>query len=44
MFLENSIFVVEVLVKEHGKPEVKEVKEKEIQNLETYEIFEEVED
>ena len=44
MFLENSIYVVEVPVKEHGKPEVKEAKEKEIKNLETYETFEEVDD
>ena len=43
-FLENSIYVVEVPVKDHGKPEVKEAKEKEIQNLETYETFEEVDD
>ena len=43
-FLENSIFVVEVPVKEHGKPEVIEAKEKEIENLETYETFEEVDD
>ena len=44
MFLESSVYVVEVPVREHGKPEVKEAKEKEIQNLETYETFEEVED
>ena len=43
-FLENSIFVVEVPVKEHGKPEVIEAKEKKIENLETYETFEEVDD
>ena len=41
-FLENSVFVVEVPVKEHEKIEVKE--EKEIQNLEAYETFEEVDD
>ena len=43
-FLENSIFVVELPVKEYGKPEVIEAKEKEIENLETYETFEEVDD
>ena len=31
-------------VKEHGKPELIETKEKEIENLETYETFEEVDD
>ena len=43
-FLENSIYVVEVPVKDHGKPEVIKAKEKEIQNFETYETFEEVDD
>ena len=43
-YLENSIYGVEVPVKDHRKPEVIEAKEKEIQNLETYEIFEEVDD
>merc|ERR1712114_131168 len=43
-FLESLVYVVEVPVKEHGKPEVKEAKEKKIKNLETYETFEEVED
>ena len=43
-FLENSVYVVEVLVKEHGKPVVKEAKQKEIKNLETYKTFEEEED
>ena len=43
-FLENSIYVVEVPVREHGKAEVIEAKEKEIKNLETYETFEEVDD
>ena len=42
MFFGNSIFLVEVPVKEHGKPKIKE--EKEIENLETYERFEEVDD
>ena len=43
-FLENSIYVVEVLVREHGKPEVIEAKGKDIKNLETYEAFEEIDD
>ena len=43
-FLENGVFVVEVPVSEHNKPEVKEAKMKEIQNLEYYETFELVED
>ena len=43
-FLENAVFVVEVLVVEHNRPEVKEAKVKEIQNLEDYIIFELVED
>ena len=38
-FLENSIFVVKAPIKEHGKPEVIEAKEKEIDNLETYETL-----
>ena len=44
MFLETSIYVVEVPVKKHGKPEIIEAKGKEVENLETYETFEEVED
>ena len=43
-FLESSVFVVEVLMKEHGKQEIREAKQNEIENLETYEVFEEVED
>ncbi len=43
-FMENSIYVVEVPVKERGKAEVIEAKEKEIENLKTYETFEEVDD
>ena len=43
-FLDTSVYVVEVPVRDHGKPEVREAKEKEIQNLETYETFEAVED
>ena len=43
-FLENSIYVVELPVREHGKPEVIEAQNKEIKNLETYETFEEIDD
>ena len=43
-FLENSIYVVELPVREHGKPEVIQAKNNEIKNLETYETFEEVDD
>ena len=43
-FLENSFYMVEVPVRDHGKPEVIEAKEKEIHNLEIYETFEEVDD
>ena len=43
-FMENSIYVVEVPVKEHGKAELIEAKEKEIENLKTYETFEDVDD
>ena len=43
-FLENSIYVVEVPVREHGKAEVIEAKKSEIQNLKAYETFEEVDD
>ena len=42
--MENAIFVVEVSISEHKRPEVKEAKIKEIQNLENYEMFELVED
>merc|ERR1712002_778987 len=43
-FLDHEIFTVEVPVKEHKKPEIIEAKNKEIENLKTYETFEEVED
>ena len=43
-FDELTIYTVEVLVREHKKPEVIEAKQKEIENLEKYEVFEEVED
>merc|ERR1712030_41308 len=39
-----AIFAVEVPAKEHKKPEVIEAKDKELENLEKYEVFEEVED
>ena len=43
-FDEMTIYTVEVLVREHKKPEVIEAKQKEIENLEKYGVFEEVED
>ena len=43
-FLETLVFVVEVPVKNHGKPKVIATKKNDIKNLETYETFEEVED
>ena len=39
-----AVYAVEVLVKEHKRKEVLEAKEKEIQNLFNYNVFEEVED
>ena len=43
-FLENAVFVVEVLVSENNQPKVTEAKDKEMKNLEYNEYFEEVED
>jgi len=43
-FFKNSIYEVEVPVREHGKAEVIEAKEKEIENLKLYETFEEIDD
>merc|ERR1712215_241590 len=43
-FMDYSIFTVEVPVREHGKLEMIEAKNKEIENLKTYETFEEVEE
>ena len=43
-FDEMEIYTVEVPVREHKKPEVIEAKNKEIENLEKYGVFEEVED
>merc|ERR1712030_272137 len=43
-FNDIAIFAVEVPTKEHKKPEVMEAKDKELENLEKYEVFEEVED
>ena len=43
-FDEMAIYTVEVPVREHKKPEVIEAKNKEIENLEKYGVFEEVED
>ena len=42
LFFMNEIFVIELPVREHGRKEVLEAKEKEIQNLRNYEVFEEV--
>ena len=39
-FLDNTIFTLEVSVSEHKRPEVKEVKIKEIKKLEDYDTFE----
>ena len=41
-FDDISIYKVEVPVREHKMPEVIEAKQKEIENLEKYEVFEEV--
>ena len=41
---EESVYVVEVPVKEHKSPEVIEAKDRELQNLKDYETFYEVED
>merc|ERR1711905_16810 len=43
-FDDVAVFAVEVPAKEHKKPEVLEAKDREIENLEKYEVFEEVED
>ena len=41
-FDDISIYTVEVTVREHKTPEVIEAKQKDIENLEKYEVFEEV--
>ena len=43
-FLESSVYVVEVPVRDHGKEEVIEAKGKEIENSKLYETFEEIYD
>ena len=43
-FDEMTIYTVEVPVREHKKPEVIEAKQREIENLDKYGVFEEVED
>jgi len=40
--MDYEIFLLEVPVKEHKKPEIIEAKNTEIENLRTYETFEEV--
>ena len=44
MFFRKLIYVVEVPVREHGKAEVIEAKQKEIESLKMYETLEEVDD
>ena len=43
-FDEVAIYTVEVPVREHKRPEVIEAKEREVENLEKYGVFEEVAD
>merc|ERR1712030_114312 len=43
-FDDLAIYAVEVPTKEHKRPEVMEAKDKELENLEKYEVFEEIED
>merc|ERR1712030_168749 len=43
-FDDLAVFTVEVPTKEHRKPEVREAKDRELENLEKYQVFEEVED
>ena len=43
-FSDIAIYTVELPVSEHGRPEVKEAKISEVNNLLDYEVFEEVED
>ena len=43
-FDDVAVYAVEVPAKEHKKPEVMEAKDRELENLEKYEVFEEVED
>merc|ERR1712074_532191 len=43
-FDDLAIFAAKVPTKEHKRPEVMEAKDKELENLEKYEVFEEIED
>ena len=43
-FEETAVFTVEAPVSEHRRSEVIEAKEKEVENLKKYGVFEEVED
>ena len=43
-FTDMSIYTVELPISEHGRPEIKEAKEAEIDNLLDYDVFEEVMD
>ena len=42
--LDIAIYTIELPVSEHGRPEVKEAKMSEVNNLLDYDIFDEVED
>ena len=43
-FNDVAVYAVEVPAAEHRKPEVIEAKDKELENLAKYDVFEEVED
>ena len=43
-FSDVTVFAVEIPVAKHKEPEVIEAKEKELENLAKYDVFEEVED
>ena len=43
-FYDVTVFAVKIPVSEHKVPEVVEAKEKELENLSKYDVFEEVED
>ena len=43
-FSDLAIYTVKLPVSEHGRPEVKEAKETEVENLLNYDVFEEVKD
>ena len=43
-FSDTAIYTVELPVSEHGRPDVKEAKVNEVNNLLNYDVFDEVED